>query len=768
MTDASPLAPELPNEPITLPADATADHALSLLQQLLASNPIAILITDAQIDDHGPRITYANRTFRHQSGYELDELIGQTLRIFQGPRTNRAVLDRLRSDLVAGRNFQGETVNYRKDGTPYVVRWSIVPVLHGLAIVRYLSYQIALSGAPTPFYPMASMRFTTRDPFEAIFDSAEIGIAIIDRDSRFVRVNHLLCRFLDRPASELIGRNCTDFCDDPDSVSETVATIEGVFAGVLDFHADYHLHRSNGSRVTLRGGCKVLEADDGAKYLVWAVADVTSKLVLEQRLQLQELRFDLAIHGCGLGFWDYDCRTREVYFSPGWKAMLGYEDAELANDPSEWESRLHPDDFPRVQRTLNDFLAGRLDDYRIEYRLRHRDGHYRTILARGAAVRDEHRRALRFAGTHTDVSDRRQLEEQLRQGQKLDAIGQLAGGIAHDFNNILTIVLGNLDLIRLPDGDRHRPYVAAATAGALRAAELTSKLLGFARRSPLARADVSVAEIVYDVAALLKPTIDPRIALTTEAGGSLPPVRGDANALMQVVLNMALNARDAMPNGGRLTIAAEAVRCDAANVPAQAAATPGDYVRIVVTDTGLGMDESTRARLFEPFFTTKPVGKGTGMGLAVAYGTVRQHGGWIDVASEPQRGSRFTVYLPATESRKSILIVDDDDSVRSFARYCLEKAGWKVVEADGGDSALARLADAGPFDLVLQDLNMPGDSGEGWFRKIRGAAPGTRLCLISGGRFEDRWQLDADATLSKPFDRDRLVLTVDSLVNRGW
>lgn len=760
------LMPTLPREPVELPAEIEIDQGMAILKSLFVSNPMAVIITDSELDEPGPRIMFANRTFLSQSGYEFEEIEGRTPRIFQGPRTDRAVLNQLRADLTAGRVFQGETTIYRKDATPFFIHWSIVPILHRGKTVRYLSFQLPISGAPTPFYPMASLSFSTTDPFEAVFDTAEIGIAIIDRSTKFVRVNDAICRFLGYQAAELVGRSFLEFCDDPNEVSETRQAIEGVFEGILELNTDYRMRRVDGDLIVLRSDCKVLRSIDENRYLVWAVTDVTSKRVLEERLRQSELRLDLAIHGCGLGFWDYDCQTGEVYFSPGWKRMLGFADHELPNEPSAWESRIHADDFERVHAQLSAFLAGQQGEYRLEYRLRHRDGSDRLIDARGAAIRDELGQAVRFMGTHTDVTDRSRLEAQLRQTHKLEAIGQLAGGIAHDFNNLLTVILGNLDMIRLRDGDPNRTFIHAASTAATRAAELTGKLLGYARRSSLTKADIAPGDLLHDVAAILKPTLDPRIAIRIDAANELPTVRGDAHLLLQTVLNLAVNARDAMPNGGNLRLAAEFVplATEVDGVP------PGDFIRISVTDTGIGMDATTLTRLFEPFFSTKSPGRSTGMGLAVAYGTVRQHGGRIAVESELGKGSRFDLFLPVPRKEvpkvvpvtKTVLIVDDEDVVRSLAGHSLKMAGWKVLEAEGIAAALDHLTDEA-VDLILLDMNMPGEAGEAGFRTLRNRAPGTKIILISGGLFEEDWHRHADGSLRKPFDRNMLLKEVSNL-----
>ena len=381
--------------------------------------------------------------------------------------------------------------------------------------------------------------------------------------------------------------------------------------------------------------------------------------------------------------------------------------------------------------------------------------------------------------TGRDVTDQNRMEEQLRQSHKLEAVGRLAGGIAHDFNNLLTVILGNLELVRTgAAGDEAPDLLAATERAAKQAADLTKQMLGFARRQPLRTATLDLNALVTEGVGLLRRTIDPRITIRIVSSADLRPVAADPVQVQQVLMNLCLNARDAMPDGGTLTI--ETSNADDARrpgAPADEAAVP--FVRVSVSDTGMGMTEEVRTKIFEPFFTTKDVGQGTGLGLAVVYGVARAHGGWVDCTSEPGAGSRFDVYLPrgvtsedipvrVSEPRRTergrgetILIADDEPLVRSLAGTALERQGYRVLLAcDGAEVVEVFRRETGKIALVVLDASMPQMSGRQAFDVIRKIEPGVRVLFASGYPVSD---VNADPTtgfLHKPYTPSDLAAAV--------
>jgi CheY-like chemotaxis protein len=345
-----------------------------------------------------------------------------------------------------------------------------------------------------------------------------------------------------------------------------------------------------------------------------------------------------------------------------------------------------------------------------------------------------------------------QLEQQFRQAQKMEAVGRLAGGVAHDFNNLLTVISGNADLLLedLAPEDPHRRDVEEMRKAAESAASLTRQLLAFSRQQVLKPRVLDVNAVLAGAEKLLKRLIGEEIQLVALLGSDLGRVKADPGQLEQVVMNLAVNARDAMPNGGKLTLETANVDLDDTYLQGHPVAKPGPYVMLAVSDTGVGMDEHTKARIFEPFFTTKETGKGTGLGLATVYGIVKQSQGFIWVYSEPQHGTTFKIYLPrvdqpaervqdvvpageSLQGTETILIVEDTAGVRAAAGTVLKRRGYTVLEAPDGAAALRRAAEhRGPIALLLTDVVMPGMSGRDLARQLGAVRPDLRVLFMSG------------------------------------
>ena len=387
-------------------------------------------------------------------------------------------------------------------------------------------------------------------------------------------------------------------------------------------------------------------------------------------------------------------------------------------------------------------------------------------------------------GVATEITERKQLEEQLLQSQKMEAIGQLAGGVAHDFNNILTAIVGYTDLLsaEFSENDRKLEDLEEIRKAARRAAALTRQLLSFSRKQVLEPRIIDVNAVVMNLDKMLRSLMSENIELTAHLSGDLAAARVDPNQLEQVIMNLAINARDAMPDGGTLTIETGNATLDEDYAAKHVSAIPGDYVMLAVTDTGCGMTEETQARIFEPFFTTKPAGRGTGLGLSTVYGIIKQSGGNIWLYSEPGKGSTFKVYLPAVDSLPenigqvapaeslargggTVLVVEDDDQLRRLAHRALANNGFEVLEADRGRTALdVARRHKGVIDLLLTDVVMPDTNGRKLAETLRAARPGLRVLYMSG--YPDRAIVangmlgPGDAYVAKPFTTEAITRKV--------
>jgi PAS domain S-box-containing protein len=412
-----------------------------------------------------------------------------------------------------------------------------------------------------------------------------------------------------------------------------------------------------------------------------------------------------------------------------------------------------------------------------------------SIDSQYAPIRDEHGRISGAIGVTMDVTNRERLEAQLRQAQKMEAIGQLAGGVAHDFNNLLTAILGYGELLKEESlSPTSQTNVDEILRAGERAADLTRQLLTFSRRQILQPEILSLTGIVHGVAPMLRRLIGEHVELSLELNPAAGRVRADAGQIAQVVMNLVINARDAMPDGGRITIETADVEIDESYVKDHPEVQPGAYVMLAVSDTGHGIDDATRIRIFEPFFTTKERGGGTGLGLATVYGIVKRASGSIWLYSELGRGTTFKVYLPRTDApattrpeapvpvsrrgSETILVVEDEEGVRVLLTRLMQRAGYNVVAVADPPAARAQTADPGwNFDLLITDVVMPSGTGPDLFHELRATRPRLRVLFISGyapGSLKHASQIPENAAfLQKPFAARALLQKVQDVLGVG-
>jgi PAS domain S-box-containing protein len=478
--------------------------------------------------------------------------------------------------------------------------------------------------------------------------------------------------------------------------------------------------------------------------------DVTERLRSEAAAHEMSDRFKQVVETIREAFWLTDVAKQTIlYISPAYETIWGRSIASLMSSPESWLEAIHPDDRVRVRAAaMREQVNGTYDE---EYRIVRPDGTERWIHDVAYPVREADGSVVRVVGVAEDVTERRKLEESLRQAQKMESIGQLAGGVAHDFNNALTVILGCVQLMEherdVPE--RWRELLGEIHLAGERAASLTRQLLAFSRQELLSPKLLNLNASVIDTRRMLERLLGEDIRIVTRLDPSLPSVKVDPGHVVQLLMNLSVNARDAMPHGGTLEFTTRVVLHDAEYVRRHPHSTAGPFVELSVADTGTGIAPQVLAHLFEPFFTTKEVGRGTGLGLAVVHGIVTQNGGTIDVESREGVGTTFRIAFPAVQTRPAdtesapplahpsrherILLVEDDDGVRRLALRALQSANYEVLSAADGVEALELLAKhGGTIDALVSDVVMPNMSGSDLAHGVKSICPSARILLTSG------------------------------------
>ncbi len=627
--------------------------------------------------------------------------------------------------------------------------------------------------------------------FRALVEKSRDGILLTDEQGIIRYASPAARAIIGYEPADLIARDAFQMI-----VPEDVPDARQKFAQTLrrpgeDVPHTFRAIAADGSvRVIELNGCNRLD-DPSVRAVVVNYRDVTERAAAARELARQHA----LLEGLFASVPDMICyKNLEFRFlggNPAFEELAGRPIADLLGKKctevfaAEWVTRMQATETQVIDQG---------ETVRRKEWVTFPDGRDALLDFAISPLQEEDRKLTGLIIAARDVTEQNRLEEQLRQSYKLEAVGRLAGGIAHDFNNLLTIILGNLELIRSgAAAEDESELLISAERAARQAAGLTKQMLGFARRQPLRTATVNLNTLAVEAMGLLRRTIDPRIRIDLIAAEDLAPVAADPVQVQQVLMNLCLNARDAMPDGGTLTVetanATDARPPDAAAAVALDPSLPFGFVRISVSDTGEGMAEDVRAKIFEPFFTTKEVGRGTGLGLSVVYGAARAHGGWVECFSSPGMGSRFDVYLPqgaAAEERtngngdpkrtpnrregrgETILVADDEPLVRSLARHVLERQGYRVVLAADGAEAVElfrRERAAAGIALVILDASMPQLSGRQAFDVIRAADPGVPVLFASGHPLAEMAAEAGAGFLHKPYTPTSLAAAVQAAIN---
>jgi two-component system, cell cycle sensor histidine kinase and response regulator CckA len=620
-------------------------------------------------------------------------------------------------------------------------------------------------------------------------DSAVNGIAIVDKNGRHTYANAAFAQMMGHETTESIVGTPWREIYAPQDVKQLQEEVRESLRNAGKWYAPVNIHRRDGSAVPVEmaitalpeGGVVCISRDVSLRRdaeHARAQAEAKYRTLVEQVAAISYIA-ELGMHG------------EWLYVSPQVETMFGFSPEEWLTDSRAWTRHVHPEDHKIVEAAEETSRRG--ERFQAEYRVIRKDGRVMWVSDTAVVVEGSNARPL-MEGIIVDITERKQLEVQLQRAGRMEAIGRLAGGIAHDFNNLLTIIKGYTELALNRPGisPELQADVERVEDAAERASTLVRQLLAFSRRQVLQPKLVDLNSIVMGLDKLLRRLMDEGIQMSALPGKDIGTIKADPGQMEQVIMNLVVNARDAMPNGGQLTVETANVELDAAYASEHATMRPGRYVMLAVSDTGTGMSPETVAHIFEPFYTTKESGRGTGLGLSTAYGIVKQSGGYIWVYSELGHGSTFKVYLPLVEQEpeslqpvtpasgeqrgsETILLVEDQPQVRELARMTLSEKGYTVLVTSSPEEAESACARHAGIHLLLTDLILPGTSGRELAKRLTAQHPKMRVLYMSGYTFsivaqsgmQNGMLEEGVAFLQKPFTPSALSEKVREVLDRS-
>ncbi len=756
----------------------------------LAEDAIRIFKTISDRALHGTAIAdlagtliYVNETFARVHGYRPEDVLGLHFSVFHSKEQQAHALHIIEIALRDGHAEGVEVWHQHRDGTAFPMLMSVVVIEDSAGKPHYLA---ATAIDLTDHKRVELQLRATNDELERYFSSSLDLLCIATTDGRFVRLNPQWEKVLGYTTSELEGTPFLDLVH-PDDRADTIATMATLAEQreVLNFENRYR--RKDGSYRWIEWRSRPL-----GSMIYAAASDVTERRLAEEALRRSEATFRTIVQASPMGIYLYrledDDRLILTGANPAADQMLGIDNSRFIGlSIEEAFPKLRFTEVPERYRRAARFgepwsteeivyeendIAGAFEVHAFQISPGMTAVLFNNITERKRAE-----------------ETRRKLQEQLNQAQKMESLGTLAGGVAHDFNNLLQVISGNIELLLLNRDERHpdRSRLETMAKSVDRASHLVRQLLLFGRKAEVMQQTIDLNQEIEDAVALLNRTIPRMISIDLRLSSATPAIHADPVQVEQVVLNLASNAADAMPDGGRLTIATEAIALDK-EFADRLTVEPGPYVLMSVTDTGHGMTADVREQIFDPFFTTKEIGKGTGLGLASVYGIIKSHGGAILCYSEPGRGTTFKIYWPAQAAEgvvqpsalrtmdvphgneETILLVDDEADIRSLTAETLRQCRYRVLQAASGEEALSCFRKhGGTIDLVLLDLNMPGMGGYQCLRELLNIDPTVRVLVASGysesGQDIELRNQGAAGFLGKPFQLHELLIAVRTIIS---
>ncbi len=741
------------------------------------------------ITDQSGNIQSVNPAFTTLTGYTAQEVLGKNPRLLQSGNHNESFYRNLWQTISSGQVWRGELTNRRKDGSLYFEEMTITPLRNANGVIaRYIAIKQDVSGRKRTEEALRQ----SEEQLRAMFDVASVGIVQADpRTGRWLRVNKKFCDITGYSADELLRMCVADITHSEDLRSDREAFERVVRGEAPDYRMEKRYIRKDGTLAWVNVNMTVLRDAAGQPTRTLAVIeDITERKRTEEALRASQQLTEGIINampvrifwkdknlvylGCNAAF------ARDAGFADP-KDIIGKDDHQMG-----WREQAElyrKDDHQVIESGCSKLL--------IEEPQTTPEGNTITLLSSKIPLRDSKGGVSGVVGTYVDITERKRLEVQLFQAQKMETVGKLAGGIAHEFNSILTAIIGHSELLLgdLPAGSSLAKSADEISQAAGRAAVLTRQLLAYGRKQFLQPETLDLNSVIAGMAGMFRHVMGSSVDTQILPAPGLHAVKADAGQIEQVIMNMAMNARDAMPNGGKFTLETANVSIDQETVGRYPELKPGEYVMLAITDTGAGMSQKVKERVFEPFFSTKDVGQGTGLGLSTCYGIVKQSGGHINVYSELGRGTSFKIYLPQVDQpapvpvsplnaselprgTESILLVEDDPALREMAAMLLRRLGYTVLAAADGIEALRLIQqrDTEPVDLLFTDVVMPHMNGKELANRVLASHPRTRI-LFSSAYTENaivhQGVLDKGvALLQKPFTPSALARKLRAVLDQ--
>jgi PAS domain S-box-containing protein len=608
-------------------------------------------------------------------------------------------------------------------------------------------------------------------------------------DGLITFVNRAFCLMIGaKDASELIGLPAVSMLHPADSgMLAAAASVKGPDQSSIPI--ELRFLRLDGTSLEVEATSVAFDFR-GQREVQVIARDISARKAAEKALRDSEERFKYAAHAVSDVVWDWNLATDTLWWNDGFLATFGFVAGEVDASAASWTGRIHPDERSRVVDGIRAAISANKDSWSAEYRFQRKNGTYAFVQDRGYILRDGTGKGIRMVGGMRDLTEKK-MEEQYLRSQRMESIGTLAGGIAHDLNNVLAPIMMAIELLKQGGGGEARRTKILETiyASCRRGADLVRQVLSFARGVDHQSVAIRIGTLITELTGIIKQTFPRNIRITAEFPENLWPITGDPSQLHQVLLNLAVNARDAMSHGGKLSIAASNVTVDAQFAATSQEATAGKYVLLEVSDTGCGMTREVRERIFEPFFTTKEIGKGTGLGLATVHTVVKNHGGFLNLDSEVGEGSTFRIYLPADLSihtadsthpiktelplgkNELLLVIDDEYSILEITQQTLEAFGYRVITASNGAEAVALYAkQANLIGLVITDMVMPIMDGVATIHVLGCINPSVKIIAASGLELTENIAKASSAGvhdfLQKPYTAETLVRRVREVLDR--